>query len=58
MAEKGRTAERTSTRNHSAAFKAKVALAAIKGGKTLTELAELFDVHTNPTIAEWICSSR
>lgn len=27
-------------RNHSAAFKAKVALAALKGEKTLTELAE------------------
>jgi transposase len=30
-------------RNHSAAFKAKVALAALKGDKTLTELAEQFD---------------
>ena len=34
-------------RNHSPAFKAKVALAAIKGEKTLSELAELFDVHPN-----------
>jgi transposase len=34
-------------RNHTAAFKAKVALAAIKGEKTLTELAEQFDVHAN-----------
>jgi transposase len=33
--------------NHSAAFKAKVALVAIKGEKTLTELAEQFDVHAN-----------
>ena len=32
-------------RNHSPAFKAKVALAAIKGEKTLAELAEQFDVH-------------
>ena len=32
-------------RNHSSAFKAKVALAAIKGEKTLAELAEQFDVH-------------
>ena len=32
-------------RTHGAAFKAKVALAAIKGEKTLAELAKLFDVH-------------
>ena len=32
-------------RNHSPAFKAKVALAAIRGEKTLVELAEQFDVH-------------
>ena len=32
-------------RTHSACFKAKVALAAIKGEKTLAELAKLFDVH-------------
>jgi transposase len=34
-------------RNHSPAFKAKVALAAIKGDKTLVELLEQFDVHAN-----------
>ena len=34
-------------RNHSPAFKAKVALAAIKGEKTLAELAEQYDVHPN-----------
>ena len=39
-------------RNHSASFKAKVALAAIKGDKTLTELAEQFDVHANQ-ITQW-----
>jgi transposase-like protein len=39
-------------RNHSPAFKAKVALAAIKGEKTLAELAEQFDVHTNQ-ITSW-----
>jgi transposase-like protein len=39
-------------RNHTAAFKSKVALAAIKGDKTLTELAQHFDVHTNQ-ITEW-----
>jgi len=32
-------------RNHSPAFKAKVALAALKGEATLSELAERFDVH-------------
>ena len=34
-------------RDHSPTFKAKVALAAIKGEKTLAELAEQFDVHAN-----------
>lgn len=34
-------------RNHAEGFKAKVALAAIKGDKTLAELAEQFDVHPN-----------
>jgi len=34
-------------RNHSPAFKAKVALAAVKGEKTLSELAQQFDVHAN-----------
>lgn len=39
-------------RNHSAQFKAKVALAALKGERPLAELAERFDVH--PTqIAQW-----
>ena len=35
-------------RNHSPAFKAKVALAAVKGEKTLAELAQQFDVHPVP----------
>ena len=39
-------------RNHGAAFKAKVALEAIKGDQTLVELAERFEVHPNQ-IAEW-----
>jgi transposase-like protein len=39
-------------RNHTAAFKAKVALAALKGDKTLAELAQQFDVHPNQ-ITEW-----
>ncbi len=39
-------------RNHSAAFKVKVALATIKGEKTLSELAQQFDVHANQ-IKQW-----
>ena len=39
-------------RNHSAAFKAKVALAAIQGDKTLSQLAEDFEIHANQ-IVEW-----
>jgi transposase len=41
------TMSRRPRRNQSPAFKAKVALAAIKGEKTLAELAEQFDVHAN-----------
>jgi transposase len=39
-------------RNHSAAFKAKVAIAALKDDKTLAELAEKFDIHPNQ-ITQW-----
>ena len=39
-------------RNHSPAFKSKVALAAIKGEQTLAELAKRFDIHANQ-IAQW-----
>ena len=39
-------------RNHSSEFKAKVALAAVKGDQTLAELAERFDVHPNQ-ITQW-----
>ena len=39
-------------RNHSPSFKAKVALSAIRGDRTLAELAEQFDVHPNQ-IQEW-----
>ena len=38
-------------RTHSPTFKAKVALAAIKGEKTLAELAKLFDVHPHQITA-------
>jgi transposase len=38
-------------RNHSAAFKAKVALAAIKGERTIAQLADQFDVHPNQITA-------
>ena len=38
-------------RTHSPGFKAKVALAAIKGEKTLAELAKLFDVHPHQITA-------
>jgi transposase len=43
---------RRSRRNHSAVFKAKVALAAVKGEATLAQLAERFDVHPNQ-ITQW-----
>jgi transposase len=39
-------------RNHSATFTAKVALAAIRGDRTLVELAEQFKVHPNQ-IGQW-----
>ncbi len=43
---------RRKRRNHGSAFKAKVALAALQGDKTLAELAEQFELH--PTqISSW-----
>src|SRR3954470_7901715 len=39
-------------RNHIPAFKAKVALAAVRGDKTLAELARQFDIHPNQ-ITQW-----
>ena len=39
-------------RNHTAVFKAKVALEAVKEGQTLVELSEWFQVHPNQ-ITEW-----
>jgi transposase len=41
-----------SRRNHTAAFKAKVAVAAIKGDQTIAELAKRFEVHPN-SIVQW-----
>jgi transposase-like protein len=44
--------KRRARRNHTAAFKAKVALAALKNDRTIAQLAEQFDVH--PTqITSW-----
>lgn len=43
---------RRTRRNHAPVFKAKVALAAIRGDKTLAELAEQYDIHANQ-ISEW-----
>jgi transposase len=39
-------------RNHAAAFKAKVALEALKGEQTIVELAQRYQVHPNQ-ITEW-----
>jgi len=39
-------------RNHAAPFKAKVALAALRGDRTLAELAQQYDVHPNQ-IVQW-----
>lgn len=39
-------------RNHTAVFKAKVALAALQGDKTLAQLSEQFELHPNQ-IVEW-----
>ena len=40
--------KRRPRRNHIPAFKAKVAIAAIKGDRTIVQLAEQFDVHRPP----------
>src|SRR6202020_618319 len=47
----GETMTRRARRNHTPAFKAKVAIAAIKGEMTLAQLAEHFDVHPNQITA-------
>jgi transposase len=43
---------RRKRRNHASAFKAKVALAAVKGDRTLAELAEQFDIPPKQ-IQDW-----
>jgi transposase len=47
-----KTMARRPRRNHSPAFKAKVAVAAIKGVRTMIDLAQAFDVHPNQ-IKQW-----
>ena len=41
-----------SRRKHSPAFKAKVALEAVRGERTVAELAQLYEVHPSQ-IADW-----
>ena len=43
---------RRQRRNHAGEFKARVALAAIRGDKTLSEVAEHFEVHPHQ-VTEW-----
>ena len=45
---------RRKRRNYSLTFKAQVAVAALKGDKTLVELAQQFDVHPHQ-ITDWKC---
>ena len=47
-----KTMSRRPRRNHSPTFKAKVALEAIRGEKTLIELSQAYDVHPNQ-VKQW-----
>ena len=42
---------RRARRNHSPAFKARVAMDALRGEKTVVELAKQYDVHPNQVTA-------
>ena len=44
-------------KSHSSEFKAKVALAAIKGDKTVAELSSLYEVHAN-MITRWVREAK
>ena len=52
LANRSNTMSRRPRRNHTAAFKAKVALEAAREEQTLTELAQRFDLHPNQ-ITQW-----
>jgi transposase-like protein len=52
VAKPGAAAMKRARRNHLPAFKAKVAIAALKGDETLAALAARFDVHPNQ-ITQW-----
>ncbi len=47
-----KTMSRRPRRNHSPAFKAKMAVEAIKGEKSLIELSQAYDVHPN-RVKQW-----
>jgi transposase len=49
---KGATMSKRPRRNHAPAFKAKVALDALKGDQTIVELSQRYQVHPNQ-ITEW-----
>ena len=46
---RGATMTKRPRRNHSPAFKAKIAIAAIRGERTLAELAQQFDARRRAT---------